>query len=136
MKGPSEVLVRLTSGLRSWLKRIRAAPEGYFSVDVGKEKIRYVIPIAYLAHENLQTLLDESVAEFGHSHPGVLQLACGEDELVKVLDTIHWCYKGEQELEDAKHRLIAAAKNTDFVFASDRMGPVFCRTGIDLITVN
>lgn len=106
VKSSSKVLVRL----KSWFERTKVAPPGYFSVDVGKEKIRYLIPIAYLSHEDLQKLLDDSVAEFGHSYAGALQLVCDEEELKEVLDMIHVCY--ESEGEDDSQRLLAGKSHT------------------------
>lgn len=83
-------------------------PEGFFSVDVGKKKIRYVVPITYLSHEDMQKLLDDSVAEFGHSHAGALQLACEEDEFEEVLNTIEESFEGDNtEGEGERQGLIA-----------------------------
>lgn len=85
-KAGSKVLVRL----KSWfeIENHKCAP-GILQCGRGKEKIRHVIPIAYLSPEDLQKLLDDSVAEFGHSYAGALQLASEEEELKEVLDTIH-----------------------------------------------
>lgn len=105
VKGSSNVLTRL----KSWIERTKSKPcEGFFSVDVGKKKNRYVVPITYLSHENLQKLLDDSVAEFGHSPVGALQLACEEDEFQEVLDTIEKSFEGDNtEGEGERQRLIA-----------------------------
>lgn len=73
--------------LRSWIGT-KAVPKRYFSVVVGKEEIKYLIPIPYMKHVEFQKLLDDSVAEFGHSYSGPLRLACEEQELENVLHVI------------------------------------------------
>jgi len=76
--------------LRSWFG-MKVVPKRYISMDVGKEKetmMRYLIPIPFLTHAEFQKLLEDSVAEFGHSYTGALRLACEEQELQTVLHHI------------------------------------------------
>ncbi|XP_022864744.1 auxin-induced protein 15A-like [Olea europaea var. sylvestris] len=60
-------------------------PKGSFSVYVGVERKRFVVPISYLNHPSFQDLLHQAEQEFGFDHPtGGLTLPCREDVFIDI----------------------------------------------------
>ncbi|OIW11053.1 hypothetical protein TanjilG_22860 [Lupinus angustifolius] len=53
-------------------------PKGHFAVYVGEDRIRYIIPISWLAHPQFQGLLRRAEDEFGFNHDMRLTLPCNE----------------------------------------------------------
>jgi SAUR family protein len=51
-------------------------PKGFFTVCVGKEMERFVIPTEYLGHWAFEELLKEAEEEFGFQHEGALRIPC------------------------------------------------------------
>ncbi|XP_027361930.1 auxin-responsive protein SAUR50-like [Abrus precatorius] len=53
-------------------------PKGHFVVYVGENRTRYIIPIAWLAHPQFQSLLQRAEEEFGFNHDMGLTIPCDE----------------------------------------------------------
>ncbi|XP_072967958.1 auxin-induced protein 15A-like [Typha angustifolia] len=59
---------------------MKNVPKGHFPVYVGETKKRFVIPISYLGHPLLQSLLDRAEEEFGLDHAiGGIRVPCEEE---------------------------------------------------------
>ncbi|KAJ7944176.1 Auxin-induced protein [Quillaja saponaria] len=53
-------------------------PKGHFAVYVGENRIRYIIPISWLAHPEFQNLLQRAEEEFGFNHEMGITIPCEE----------------------------------------------------------
>ncbi|GAB2225083.1 hypothetical protein Droror1_Dr00005869 [Drosera rotundifolia] len=54
-------------------------PKGHFPVYVGKNRVRYVVPISLLSNPEFQCLLQRAEEEFGFEHEMGLTIPCEED---------------------------------------------------------
>lgn len=69
-------------------------PKGFFELYAGGECKRYVIPLKFLKHQVLQSLLNQAEEEFGYSSQGPIKLPCDTaffDHLLSLLGR-HYCY--------------------------------------------
>ncbi|CAA7031745.1 unnamed protein product [Microthlaspi erraticum] len=53
-------------------------PKGHFVVYVGKNRVRYVLPISFLTRPEFQLLLQQAEEEFGFDHDMGLTIPCEE----------------------------------------------------------
>ncbi|XP_072967957.1 auxin-induced protein 15A-like [Typha angustifolia] len=61
-------------------------PKGYLPIYVGQMEKRFVIPVSYLRHPLLQSLLDRAEEEFGLDHAtGGIRVPCEEDDFVRYV---------------------------------------------------
>lgn len=63
--------------------------EGCFSVDVGKERIRFSLPISCLNHPLIRALMERSAEEFGMDQSGVLTIPCDVQSFQHVMWLVH-----------------------------------------------
>jgi SAUR family protein len=63
--------------------------EGRFSVDVGKERIRFSLPISCLNHPLIRALMERSAEEFGMDQSGVLTIPCDVQSFEHVIWLVH-----------------------------------------------
>ncbi|KAJ3696273.1 hypothetical protein LUZ60_001650 [Juncus effusus] len=63
-------------------------PKGYFSVCVGEEMKRYVVPTDCLSHMAFVDLLREAEEEFGFQQEGVLRIPCDVSVFESVLRVV------------------------------------------------
>jgi SAUR family protein len=54
------------------------------AVYVGEERQRFVIPILYLNHPFITTLLAQAEGEFGYNYRGPLTVPCDADDFEQV----------------------------------------------------
>ena len=78
-----------------------ATVKGCFSVDVGKERIRFSLPISCLNHSLIRALMERSTEEFGMDQSGVLTIPCD----VRSFQHVLWLVRGDpypfdQTIED------------------------------------
>ncbi|KAG9458971.1 hypothetical protein H6P81_003479 [Aristolochia fimbriata] len=67
-----------------------SAPRGHFVVYVGEEHKRFVIPISFLKHSEMQNLLDLAEKEFGFDHQmGGLTIPCREEDFVALISHLN-----------------------------------------------
>jgi SAUR family protein len=60
-------------------------PKGYFSVSIGEEMKRFVIPISYLKKSSFQELLNQVEDQLGYDHPtGGLTIPCREETFLDI----------------------------------------------------
>ncbi|XP_058733612.1 auxin-induced protein 15A-like [Vicia villosa] len=65
--------------------------KGCFTVYVGEEMKRFLIPISYLNHNSFQELLSQAEEQFGYNHPmGGLTIPCGEDLFLDITSRLSW----------------------------------------------
>ncbi|GLJ46876.1 hypothetical protein SUGI_0988810 [Cryptomeria japonica] len=64
-------------------------PKGCFSVCVGIEKQRFFVPIQYLKHPMIRSLLAMSAEEYGFQQMGVLNIPCDVHSFRLVLSIVH-----------------------------------------------
>ncbi|KAL2926179.1 Auxin-responsive protein SAUR21 [Bienertia sinuspersici] len=63
----------------------QGVPKGHFTVYVGENEKRYVVPLSYLSQPAFQELLRCAEEEFGFNHPtGGLTIPCKEDAFVEL----------------------------------------------------
>ncbi|KAK8626763.1 hypothetical protein V6N13_134395 [Hibiscus sabdariffa] len=68
----------------------KKVPKGYFTVYVGENQRRFVIPVSFLSHPLFQDLLGMSEEEFGYSHPtGGLRIPCSEYNFLNVTSRLN-----------------------------------------------
>lgn len=53
-------------------------PKGHFAVYVGENRSRYIIPISWLDHPEIRSLLQRAEEEFGFKHEMGLTIPCEE----------------------------------------------------------
>ncbi|KAI4381760.1 hypothetical protein MLD38_007805 [Melastoma candidum] len=53
-------------------------PKGHFPVYVGENRMRHIVPIAWLAHPEFQYLLRRAEEEYGFSHDMGIMIPCNE----------------------------------------------------------
>ncbi|XP_060212797.1 protein SMALL AUXIN UP-REGULATED RNA 12-like [Lycium barbarum] len=53
-------------------------PKGHFTVYVGENRTRYIIPISFLTHPDFQCLLRCAEEEFGFDHDMGITIPCEE----------------------------------------------------------
>ncbi|XP_022953882.1 uncharacterized protein LOC111456287 [Cucurbita moschata] len=70
---------------RSYGRTRRVAPEGCFTVYVGAERQRFVIPTEYANHPLFRSLLEEAEAEYGYNCQAPLSLPCDVESFYRVL---------------------------------------------------
>ena len=64
-------------------------PKGHFSIYVGENKKRFVIPVSLLNHHSFQELLSQAEEEFGFDHPmGGLIIPCAEDAFIDLVSKL------------------------------------------------
>eukprot|EP01018_Ginkgo_biloba_P040827 Gb_39589 [translate_table: standard] len=64
-------------------------PKGYFSVCVGEERERFLVPILHLKHPLIRLLLERSAEEYGIDQSGVITIPCDVATFQYVLRSVH-----------------------------------------------
>ncbi|XP_023539362.1 auxin-responsive protein SAUR72-like [Cucurbita pepo subsp. pepo] len=92
-------------------RKLRVAPEGYFSVYVGVEMQRFVIKVERASHPLFKMLLEEARSEYGYNSQAPLWLPCKVGRFYRVLrkmddgfDVLHG--HGSQKLYGSRHLFI------------------------------
>ncbi|XP_010539047.2 PREDICTED: auxin-induced protein X15-like, partial [Tarenaya hassleriana] len=62
-------------------------PKGHFVVYVGLNRVRYVVPVSFLARPEFQNLLRQAEEEFGFGHDMGLLIPCEEEEFQNLLNS-------------------------------------------------
>ena len=57
-----------------------AVPKGYFTVYVGAESRRFVVPTSYLSQPPFRELMERAAEEFGFGQAGGLRIPCREED--------------------------------------------------------
>ncbi|XP_021850103.1 protein SMALL AUXIN UP-REGULATED RNA 10-like [Spinacia oleracea] len=67
---------------------IQDVPKGHFVVYVGQHRIRYIIPVTWLAHPEFKALLRQSEEEYGFKHEMGITIPCDEPFFLSVVSTL------------------------------------------------
>ncbi|KAK4265080.1 hypothetical protein QN277_026179 [Acacia crassicarpa] len=89
---------------RTKKKSGEVAPEGCFSVYVGRQRKRFVIKTEFANHPLFKILLEEAESEYGYNSQGPLILPCDVHVFLKVLMEMDQ----ETEHEDQEIRQVCA----------------------------
>ncbi|GLJ49095.1 hypothetical protein SUGI_1035740 [Cryptomeria japonica] len=68
--------------------KTKVAPKGCFTVYVGEDQERFVVPVSYLQSAYFVELLKEAGEVYGFDQKGPLKLPCSVDRFQKVLQSI------------------------------------------------
>ncbi|KAM0021519.1 putative small auxin-up RNA [Helianthus debilis subsp. tardiflorus] len=66
-------------------------PTGFFTVYVGEERRRFVVPTGYLSHPLFKMLLEKSSEEFGFGQKNGLVVPCSVDAFQEVVSAVESC---------------------------------------------
>ncbi|KAI3742367.1 hypothetical protein L1987_60047 [Smallanthus sonchifolius] len=66
-------------------------PTGFFTVYVGEERRRFVVPMGYLSHPLFKMLLEKSSEEFGFGQKNGLVVPCSVNAFEEVVSVVESC---------------------------------------------
>ncbi|XP_076943085.1 auxin-induced protein 15A-like [Bidens hawaiensis] len=80
-------------------------PTGFFTVYVGEERRRFVVPMGYLSHPLFKMLLEKSSEEFGFGQKNGLVVPCSVNAFQEVVSVVESC-NGKCDLSNLVEELI------------------------------
>ncbi|XP_076907192.1 auxin-induced protein 15A-like [Bidens hawaiensis] len=80
-------------------------PTGFFTLYVGDERHRFVVPMGYLSHPLFKMLLEKSSEAFGFGQKNGLVVPCSVNAFQEVISVVESC-KGKCDLSSLVEELI------------------------------
>lgn len=66
-------------------------PTGSFTIYIGEERRRFVVPMGYLSHPLFKMMLDKSSKEFGFNQKNGLVVPCSVNAFQEVVSVVESC---------------------------------------------
>ncbi|KAK1420770.1 hypothetical protein QVD17_22624 [Tagetes erecta] len=83
----------------------RKTPTGFFTIYVGEERRRFVVPTSYLSHPLFKLLLEKSSEEFGFGQKNGLVVPCSVKAFQEVVNAVETC-NGKCDLSNLVEEII------------------------------
>ncbi|KAK1420771.1 hypothetical protein QVD17_22625 [Tagetes erecta] len=83
----------------------RRTPTGFFTVYVGEERHRFVVPTGYLSHPLFKMLLEKSSEEFGFGQKNGLVVPCSVKAFQEVVSAVESC-NGKCDLSNLVEEIV------------------------------
>ncbi|XP_024968447.1 auxin-induced protein 15A-like [Cynara cardunculus var. scolymus] len=80
-------------------------PTGFFTVYIGEERRRFVIPMSYLSHPLFKMMLEKSSEEFGFNQKNGLVVPCSVNAFQEVVSVVESC-NGKFDLSHLVQELV------------------------------
>ncbi|PWA35213.1 SAUR-like auxin-responsive protein family [Artemisia annua] len=66
-------------------------PPGFFTLYVGEERHRFVVPMGYLSHPVFKMMLEKSANEFGFTQENGLVVPCSVNAFQEMVSVVESC---------------------------------------------
>lgn len=80
-------------------------PTGFFTLYIGEERRKFVVPMGYLSHPLFKMMLEKSSEEFGFGQKNGLVIPCSVNAFQEVVSVVESC-NGKCDLSNLVEELI------------------------------